>query len=279
MNKDKEKKYDPTEALQFVFNQWVKNIYVSIPGIIEEYNPVTKRCKVTPAINILMTDGTTEGQASIINVHVLWPSGGGFTLLSPLPVGSPVEIKFSQRGITKFKETFAQEDPGNGIFEKEDAHVIPGYGALSVTPATEIGICLQKEDGSSYIFIDENDNIETNAATKINNIAPDIESTATVKIKKTSPAIEEISSATREETAPVSTEICATSKTITTPAFTVVSQAIVLGASGGSPLPLLNGNAATVYNGHTHLLPGTGTTNPPNQQMGGADQTVNVTGS
>ena len=155
-----------TDALQFVFNQMLKTIFISIPGVIESYDATTKRCRVKPAINMRLTDGETEEQSSIVNVPVLWPSGGGFTLLSPLPAGTPVEIKFSQRGITQFKETFSTEDPGNGVFDKEDAHVIPSYGALSVTPATESGMSMQSEDGSNYIYVDDG-NIYIKAATSI----------------------------------------------------------------------------------------------------------------
>lgn len=188
MNKNPEKDYSNlTDAMQFVFNQMMKNIYVSIPGIIETYNQSTKRCRVKPAINIRLTNGDTDLPASIINVPVVWPSGGGFSLLSPLPAGSPVEIQFSQRGITKFKETFSQEDPGNGMFDKEDAYVIPGYGALSVTPATAGGISLQAEDGSNYIYVE-------NGAIKIKSTGPvtveaatDINITASSSITITSP--------------------------------------------------------------------------------------------
>lgn len=159
-NLNTEKDYSNlTDALQFVFNQLLKTIFISIPGIIESYDPVKKRCRVKPAINILLTDGETTPQSSIVNVPVIWPGGGGLVLIAPLPAGTPVEIKFSQRGITKFKETFLQEDPGNGIFDKEDAHVIPSYGALSITPGSTTGICLQKEDGSIFLCV-ENDKVK-----------------------------------------------------------------------------------------------------------------------
>lgn len=155
-----------TDALQFVFDQLLKTLFISIPGIIETYDQSKKRCRVKPAINIRLTDGTTAQQSSIINVPVIWPSGGGFTLISPLPAGTPVEIKFSQRGITRFKQTFSQEDPGNGVFEKEDAHVIPSYGALSISPATQSGMSMQSEDGSNYIYV-ENGTIKIKSTSKI----------------------------------------------------------------------------------------------------------------
>lgn len=242
------------DVWQFVFNQLMKDIWISIPGIIETYNSSTKRCTVKPALNIRLTDGITAQQTSIVNVPVVWPSGGGFTLLSPLPAGTPVEIKFSQRGITKFKETFSTEDPGSGIFNKDDAVVIPSYGGLSVTPATENGISIQSEDGTNYIFVESGN----------------IESESTVKIKETSPIIEEIASTSKTTISPIIQKNAATS-------YTVVSPLISLGT--GSLLALLNSTAATLYNSHTHTESGAGTTGTPNQQMVPSNQTTETKAS
>lgn len=195
MNRSSEKDYgNLTDAIQFAFNQMMKNIFVSLPGIINTYDPEKKRCRVTPAINIRLTNGDTDIPSAIINVPVLWPSGGGFSLLSPLPEGSPVSILFSQRGITRFKETFSQEDPGNGMFDKEDAYVIPGYGGLSVSPASLNGISMQTEDGSDYIFV-EDGNIKVNStgpvniisATSVNVTSTDVAINASSSITMTSP--------------------------------------------------------------------------------------------
>jgi len=144
-----------TDALKFVFEQLIKNLYISVPGIIDSYDSAAKRAVVHPAINIQKTDGETILQESIVNVPVVWPSGGGFTLISPLPKGEPVTIFFSQRGITKFKEVFSVSDPGIGIFDKDDAYILAGFGSLSVTPATELGISMQSEDGHDCIFVED----------------------------------------------------------------------------------------------------------------------------
>ena len=156
MNRDPETDYsDLTDALKFFFRQMMKGLYVCIPGIIDSYNPTTKRATVHPAINLQDTEGTTTQQSSIANVPVVWPGGGGFSLLSPLPSGSPVSIFFSQRGITQFKEVFTEADPGSGLFAKEDAFIIPSFGALSVTPASTTGIVLQSEDGVDFVSIED----------------------------------------------------------------------------------------------------------------------------
>ena len=156
MNKSPEKDYsDLTDALKFFFEQMVKGLHICIPGIIDSYDPETKRATVHPAINIRLTDETTTQQSSIANVPVVWPGGGGFLLLSPLPSGSPVSIFFSQRGITQFKEVFTESDPGNGLFAKEDAFIVPSFGSLSVTPASTTGIALQSYDGVDYLTIED----------------------------------------------------------------------------------------------------------------------------
>lgn len=186
-NQDNEKEYgNMTDVLEFAFKQMTKRMWVSMPGIIVSYDQSTKRCKVTPAINIRKTDGSTLTPSPIVNVPVVWPSGGGFTLISPLPEGEPVEICFSQRGITKFKETFGQSDPGDGMFSKEDAIVRAGFGDKSITPATSAGMSMQSEDGTNYLYV-ENGIIKVVSTTKIIAESPEIEFNASTKISFNTP--------------------------------------------------------------------------------------------
>lgn len=181
-NRDPEKEYDNlTDALEFAFEQLLKRMWSCIPGIIESYDPVKKRCRVRPAINIRETDGSTSTPSPIVNVPVVWPSGGGFSLISPLPEGEPVLIQFSQRGITQFKELFSQSDPGDGLFAKEDAIVQPAFGGLSITPATIDGISMQDDAGENYIYI-EDGLIKVKSTTKIITEAPDIDMIGEVNI-------------------------------------------------------------------------------------------------
>lgn len=181
-NQDKEKEYsDLTDALQFIFGQMVKGLQISIPGIIESYDQEKKRCRVRPAINIRKTDGSTFQPSPIVNVPVVWPSGGGFTILAPLPEGEPVDIRFSQRGITQFKELFSQSDPGDGIFAKEDAVVYAGYGALEVTPATSSGMSMQDDAGENYLYV-EDGLVKVKAATKITMDSPVVDFTGNINM-------------------------------------------------------------------------------------------------
>lgn len=186
-NKNPEKKYNNmTDMLSFVFEQMTKSLYITIPGIVDSYDSAAKRAIVHPAINIEKTDGETILHESIVDVPVVWPSGGGFTVLSPLPSGEPVLICFSQRGITKFKETFSESDPGIGIFDKEDAYIVAGFGGLSVTPATEDGISIQSEVGTDYLFIEDN-KIEIKTPSLISMLAANLAATISAATDWTCP--------------------------------------------------------------------------------------------
>lgn len=188
-NKDPEKSYDNiTDTLRFVFEQMTKNFYISIPGIIDSYDPATKRAIVHPAINIQKTDGEIIQHESIVNVPVIWPSGGGFTVIMPLSKNDAVLICFSQRGITEFKETFSESNPGIGLFDKEDAYVIAGFGALSITPATTTGVSMQTEDKTDYVFIEKN-KIEVKTPALINVECADLVASVTNTTILTCPSV------------------------------------------------------------------------------------------
>jgi hypothetical protein len=181
MSMGNEKQFDNiTDFLTFAFEQMLKNIYTIIPAHVISYNSETKRAIVRPSIKI-ETSQEIISQSPIANVPVVFPCGGGFTLLSPLPAGSPVLLFFSQRGITKFKQSFEEVAPDENLFDKQDAIAVAGFGSLSVTPATEDGISLQSEDGTKYIFI-EDDKIEISHPATLNLIAPAINLTGEVII-------------------------------------------------------------------------------------------------
>lgn len=156
-NKNPEIDYgDWTDGNNFHFDQRLKGYWFNLPGIIVSYNKNTKRAVVRPAINIELTDNTTVQQSSIVNVPVVWPGGGGFTLLAPLPPGTPVVLHFSQRGIVQFKEVFAEANPGSNFFSKADAMIVPGFGNINgVTPAKDDGLCLQSENGVNFVSIED----------------------------------------------------------------------------------------------------------------------------
>lgn len=148
---------------KFVLAQWAKStLHTAMPGIIEVYDPVRRRARVQPALRMMMTNGDAVDRTPLVNVPVLFPSGGGYSFLFPLAQGDPVLLLFNERGIAAFKESFALTNPDVGsFFSLSDAVALPGFGPLQLTPATQTGSTWQTEDGETSIVI-EQPNIQIN---------------------------------------------------------------------------------------------------------------------
>lgn len=143
------------EMLDFIFEQQFKKIYTSIPAIVESYNSSTKRANVVPALNRVYTDGSIKSLPVIIDVPVIFPSGGGFTITMPITKGDSVLLVFSQRGLTNFKKTFTQSTPDDdSLLSLKDAVAISGFGALNITPSSSTGATIQGNDGENAVIVE-----------------------------------------------------------------------------------------------------------------------------
>ncbi len=145
-----------TTTLRWILEQYKKTLNTSLPGLVETYDPATRRARVRIALRKVDNDGKAEERTPAVNVPVLYPSGGGFTFIFPLAEGDPVMLIFSQRGLTEFKKTYELSTPDRTrIMDGADVVAVPGFGPLEVMPATQTGAALQTVDGDDFIKIDE----------------------------------------------------------------------------------------------------------------------------
>ena len=145
------------QALGFVFNQQFKKLYTCLPGIVQFYDETTKRAQVLPAIQRTFTDGSSISMPILVDVPIIFPSGGGFTITMPITNGDSVLIMFSQRGITEFKKYFDESLPDiDSLLSIQDAIAIPGFGALSISPNLSDGANMQTEDGTNSVSVNNN---------------------------------------------------------------------------------------------------------------------------
>lgn len=153
-----------TTFLNFVLGEWAKaNLHTSLPGIIEQYDAATRRARVQPALDLVLSDPddpTADGEAVrraiAVNVPVLWPAGGGLTVSFPLATGDRGTLFFSERGITEFKKTGTVSTPDRArFFDESDAFFYPGdFGHPESTPATETGAAIQTYDGTKSVRVE-----------------------------------------------------------------------------------------------------------------------------
>ena len=144
-----------------MIEQWVhQNVHTVNVGIVRSYDPNTKRASVQPALRTMAfsTDDPPKLEAidkrPILNVPVMWPGGGGITMLHPLAEGDAVLLLFSERGLDAFKQTMKElADPELRFFEMKDAVAWPWFGTFGITPASDDGATIQTEDGRTYIEV------------------------------------------------------------------------------------------------------------------------------
>lgn len=142
-----------SDVLKIAFKDFRKTIYTAMPGIIEAYDPATKRASIQPALRTAFRDGEYGSLPILPNVPVVLPSGGGFSISFPLQKGDPVLIVFCQRGISLFKKTFVLSNPSGGILAADAPVAYPGFGPLEINAGS--GLSLQQDDGTNKIEITE----------------------------------------------------------------------------------------------------------------------------
>jgi len=133
-------------ALEVFVGAKLDDVHTAMPGLIASYDASTQRAQVTPGLR-LIAGGKTLDRPDLIDVPVLHPAGGGFTVHLPLQPGDRVMLVFSEAGLTEWKATrdIADPDPGPR-FSMRDAVAIPGsFGVANF--ATRDGAAIQSDDG------------------------------------------------------------------------------------------------------------------------------------
>ena len=160
---NQEEHYDNfTTLLRRVLRKWSRSVlHTARPGIIETYDPEKKRARVRAALYTVLSGEvpgelgeTLEGAVSV-NVPVIFPAGGGLGMTFPLREGDAIMLFFSERGLTEFKKTYELSMPDRTrFFSESDAVAYAGFGALEITPASDVGATLQTEDGQTFVEVE-----------------------------------------------------------------------------------------------------------------------------
>ena len=154
--------------LEFVLEQWSRAaLHTAMPGIIDSYDPETRRARVRPALRLVMSgeepgqDGAAIERALIVDVPVMWPAGSIYTTLFPLDPGDRGMLVFSERGMTEFLLTgdLAMPDKDR-FFDESDGVFFPSdFGHPRATPASLTGAVIQTHDGRRSVRV-EADSVE-----------------------------------------------------------------------------------------------------------------------
>ncbi|GAB7197671.1 hypothetical protein OS31_40010 [Dickeya oryzae] len=119
------------QAIDTITNYIASAIRVSLPGIVQSFDPDSVTCVIQPAIRGYETD-TGGNQISVplpllVDVPVIFPRGGGCTLTFPIQPGDECLIVFADRCIDFWWQSGGMQEPVDGrMHDLSDAFCIPG---------------------------------------------------------------------------------------------------------------------------------------------------------
>lgn len=178
INNPEEAFIDLTEALDLWFPNKMLGVHTCIPGVMENYNRVERRCDVKPAMNFPFPGGTFIEPPVILSCPVLIPGSADYVTEIDIPNGTPCLVQFSEAGIGQWLKGATQPDADGAYrFQLTDAMVTPGlYPYEQVPKITRNGVN-QEGDNVTHTAKELHkivaNNIELAAAKGIQSVAAD----------------------------------------------------------------------------------------------------------
>lgn len=130
---------------------------VSMPGIVQSFDPDTVTAVVQPAIKGYEPDSNGVSQSTtlplLVDVPVVFPRGGGCTLTFPVKAGDECLVIFSDRCIDFWWQNGGVQEPvDDRVHDLSDAFCIvgPQSQAQKISGISTGTVQLRSDDGSTF---------------------------------------------------------------------------------------------------------------------------------
>lgn len=157
--------------------KWATDLRVSMPGIIQSFDPIEQTVTVQPAIKerIIDNDGTIQivNLPLLLDVPLVFPRAGGFVLTMPVQQGDECLVVFADMCIDAWwSQGGVQVQAEKRRHDLSDAFAILGTWSQSrrISDYSTISAQLRSENGSSLIDINPDEINITSSVVKINGI-------------------------------------------------------------------------------------------------------------
>jgi hypothetical protein len=165
----RERMNDPLVAARAMLRGWQSNIWTSLPGIIQSYDPTKVTATVQPAVQaqIRAPDGTWSNVSLpvCLDVPVFFPWGGGYGVTLPLEAGDEGGLLFSSRCIDSWWQNGGVQPQAElRLHNLSDGMFIPGLFSNSRVPSPNpaTGVAqLRTADGTQYVELNKTTGILT----------------------------------------------------------------------------------------------------------------------
>lgn len=151
------------QAMKVLSDSIFSMLRVSLPGIIESFDPIACTCTVQPALKGQNADELGNMKSAplplLVDVPVIFPRGGGCTITFPVKAGDECLVVFSDRCIDFWWQSGGVQEPVDPRqHDLSDAFAIVGpqsqanvIGNISTTTMQ-----MRTDDGAAYIELDPN---------------------------------------------------------------------------------------------------------------------------
>jgi len=146
------------QSMKMLADSIFSSLRVSLPGIIESFDPESCTCTVQPALRGQLVDASGNYSSSalplLVDVPVIFPRGGGCTITFPIAADDECLVIFSDRCIDFWWQNGGvQETVDPRMHDLSDAFAIvgPQSQAKKISGVSTTSIQVRTDDGASFI--------------------------------------------------------------------------------------------------------------------------------
>ena len=151
------------------FDEKIKNVHTSLPAFVVDFDPAAQT--ITAQVGIKKVIKTTQNEQEtlipldvppILDVPVITPRGGGYSLTFPIAAGDECLLIFSERSIKDWLNVGQTVKPTTKRFhDLTDAVAIVGLSSLprKIQNYNASALELRKDDGAAFIKISDDNSI------------------------------------------------------------------------------------------------------------------------
>ena len=172
---------DPYNAMAAALQGLQADIQTAMPAIIQSFDPLTQTCTAQPCLQMLVTNPDNSKQwitiKIVVDILVIFPAGGGFTLTFPVKQGDECLLIFSSRCIDNWWVTGKISQQAElRMHDISDGFAILGARSIPrmLPNVSTTSVQLRSDDSLAYVEIAAGNVVNVVAPGGLNFTAPTI---------------------------------------------------------------------------------------------------------
>ena len=179
-----------------------RGMWCAIPGVIASFDATKQTAVINPALTDSYTaagNKKTKSLPQLVDVPIVLPRGGGFTLTVPIAAGDECLVVFADMAIDAWYQSGAANGPQNQVIERRHS-LADGFAILG--PWNQPRVLASYSTTSAQLRNDAGTVVVDLAGSQITVTAPTVQVNASSQATVTSPTVQVNASSQAQVTAP-----------------------------------------------------------------------------